>query len=245
MRDTVLELYTGNVGSGKTYSAVVRMYNSLLSGCHVYTNIVLVKEAVELQAAADGYQVDFDSCYHWLTNEQIGKYPEHIKKGSDSFPVLLVIDEAHLYFNAREWAKTEKMILAFNSQTRKCHVHVICITQHPANLDKQFYRLCQFMWHHVDLAKVYFPVLRFQLGIPVTQSVCIDAQNTKVRHALYNIRRKPAFFKMFESTALLVEVSVKETITGIKPKPLPWRQVWIARFYQLGFPKPFTNWLFT
>lgn len=244
MSDAIIESYTGNVGSGKTYHAVLRAYRHLLMGGHVYGNVRLNKVAIELAAAADGYSIDYDAQVHWLENAQISKYPRHITAGDSDLSVLLLIDEAHLYFNARDYKETSKEILIMNTQTRKIRVDIICITQHIDNIDAQFRRLFQFDWFHVDLAKVYFPVLRFQLKIPVTQRVCFDAQNRKIRHGVWHEVRSSRYFAMYESTALLVDVAVGKSIGRIPPKKLPWRNVWRAKVRVWGMSERAANWLF-
>lgn len=241
--DAILESYTGNVGSGKTYHAVMFAYAHLLNGGHVYGNVRLNKEAIDLAAAADGYEVDFDKQVHHLENAQIAKYPRHITSGDADLNVLLLVDEAHLYFNARAWKETSEEILIMNTQTRKVRVHIICITQHIDNMDSQFRRLFQFDWFHVDLAKVYFPVLRFKLGIPVTQRVCFDAQNRKVRHGVWHEVRMGKYFRMYESTALLVDVAVGKSLGRIIPKKLHWKKVWRARLCMLGMKQKHADWL--
>lgn len=56
---------------------------------------------------------------------------------------LYVIDEAHLLFNSREWAKNGNKAIWYLSQHRKMGDDVIAVTQFPDNLDKQFRVLAQ------------------------------------------------------------------------------------------------------
>jgi hypothetical protein len=57
--------------------------------------------------------------------------------------VLYMLDELHLFFNAREWAKTGKGALYYLSQHRKCGDDVIWVTQFIENVDKQFRSVTQ------------------------------------------------------------------------------------------------------
>lgn len=57
--------------------------------------------------------------------------------------VCYLIDELHLFFNAREWAKTGKAALFYLSQHRKAGDDVIWITQFVENVDKQFRSVTQ------------------------------------------------------------------------------------------------------
>jgi len=57
--------------------------------------------------------------------------------------VLYIIDELHIYFNARAWMATGKDALFYLSQHRKFGDDVICITQSINNVDKQFRSVAQ------------------------------------------------------------------------------------------------------
>jgi len=56
---------------------------------------------------------------------------------------FIVLDELHLFFNAREWMNTGTECLHYLSQHRKLGDDVICITQHTGNVDKQFRSVAQ------------------------------------------------------------------------------------------------------
>lgn len=57
--------------------------------------------------------------------------------------VVYFLDEFHLFFNAREWAKTGKSALWYASQHRKLGDDVYWVTQYLDNVDKQFRVLTQ------------------------------------------------------------------------------------------------------
>lgn len=59
------------------------------------------------------------------------------------WPVLYILDEFHLYFNAREWAKVGKEALWYASQHRHFGDDVYWISQYYGNVDKQFRVLVQ------------------------------------------------------------------------------------------------------
>jgi len=56
---------------------------------------------------------------------------------------FIVLDELHLFFNAREWMNTGTECLHYLSQHRKLGDDLICITQHVGNVDKQFRSVAQ------------------------------------------------------------------------------------------------------
>jgi hypothetical protein len=61
--------------------------------------------------------------------------------------VLVVLDEAQLFYGSRDWAATaatSKRLLSFMTQSRKAGVDVIWITQDGGNVDKQFRVLAEW-----------------------------------------------------------------------------------------------------
>lgn len=63
--------------------------------------------------------------------------------GVDRYPVLYIIDEAHLFYNSREWASLGGIMIHAASQHRHLGDDWVMITQHPKNLDSQLIRLLQ------------------------------------------------------------------------------------------------------
>jgi|SRR5579884_667601 len=70
--------------------------------------------------------------------------------------VCYILDELHLFFNAREWAKTGKAAIYYLSQHRKAGDDVIWITQHIENVDKQFRSLTQDFTYVRNFSKEKF-----------------------------------------------------------------------------------------
>lgn len=67
--------------------------------------------------------------------------------------VLYVLDEIHIYFNARAWAETGKGVLFYLSQHAKLGDDVIWITQAIGNVDKQFRSVTQDFTYIANLGK--------------------------------------------------------------------------------------------
>jgi len=151
----MIEIFEGRIGGGKTYTAVERIAERLAVGGTVYTNIETNWQGMTRLVA---YRF---GCY--CEQDQLLKLPddvygwhESIKWGTIDSQVLVIIDEAHLWYNARDWAKTQsghKEMLRFLTQSRKANVDVIFITQAISNLDKQFRALAQFVWSLRDLGR--------------------------------------------------------------------------------------------
>jgi len=65
------------------------------------------------------------------------------KRFDDAVGTFFVLDEVHLYFNARKWAETGEEAIRYLSQHRHFSDDVILVTQHADNVDMQFRRLVE------------------------------------------------------------------------------------------------------
>jgi len=200
----MIEIYEGRLGGGKTYSAVVRMVDHLRKGGTVCTNVALKWESVSRYVADNyGVVVELEQLIV-LTDEQIAVFHRHTPSGDASLNVLVVIDEAHLVFNARDWANTSRETLAFLTQSRKVKTDVIFISQSALNIDKQFGRLVQFIWRFRDLEKWRIPGLG--IGWPLKQILCCqfdyDGKTILQRNFIAKDKR---VFTLYDTNSLLRE----------------------------------------
>jgi len=156
----MIEIFEGKIGGGKTYSAVARCLEHFAKGGIVYTNIEMYSDRVAAYIAAK-YRLVWDpEQYNYFDFERVNEFQEHIKWGVlGSLPVLCIIDEGHLNFNARDYATTSRNLIEFLTQSRKAGVDVIFITQNSATLDKQFRLQAQHFWVFRDLSKMKTPLL--------------------------------------------------------------------------------------
>ncbi|KAF0178698.1 MAG: Zonular occludens toxin (Zot) [Limisphaerales bacterium] len=80
--------------------------------------------------------------------------PDGIERDNgELLPVFYVIDEAHLHFGARDWAKTGKPAMWYLSQHRHFGDNVVFVTQSWKNVDGAFRRLAQEFTTCVNLSK--------------------------------------------------------------------------------------------
>lgn len=128
--------YEGTPGSGKSYDAVRKVLDNLKLGRTVYSNIdglddPLKREFIKLYTGLDDYELGTKLiCFH--AREVYNLYPT-VKNGS-----MLVIDEAHKWFNARNWQKPENTSFAdFCSEHRHFGLDILLITQDLAKVDSQ------------------------------------------------------------------------------------------------------------
>lgn len=162
----MIEIFQGRIGGGKTYNAVLRAAAHCKRGGHVYTNVDILRPGFEdLCRERFGFHVSFDQQIHELTADQIPKVHKHIA-GGEGIPTLVIIDEAQLFYNSRDWAKADKGMLTLLTQSRKVGVDFIWITQSAGNIDKQFRVLSQYLWGYKDLR-------RFWSWSPIDAILCL------------------------------------------------------------------------
>lgn len=223
--DTYIEFFTGSLGGGKTYNAVIRILNHLATGGHVFTNVELRKEGCEVYLrSVYGVEVNLDEQIHYLDHEQMQHFPRFIAKGNE-IPVLVVADEAHLLWGNLEWATVGKEVLTFLTLARKCRVHLLLITQHPDNVAKQFRRLVQFFWSFRDIRKLRIPLLRLSLSfLPLLHAVCIDAYSKQpVRKDTITLDKR--IFDCYNTAQLVMPLELSIQAAG-KVKKLSWDERW-------------------
>lgn len=186
----MIEVYQGELGNGKTLSAVSRIVAYLASGGTVYTNIHLYwdrpktgkhvfdnvaskgQEKVARHSVkslvAERYGVKLqDVQYRELVRDEILRFYKIAPPGTADCPVLVVIDETHLELNARDWSETPKAFLEFLNQSRKEFTDLVFLSPKLENIDKQVRRLMQYVWSFRDLKKHFrFEVLGIGYPFP-------------------------------------------------------------------------------
>lgn len=163
-----IEVYEGVLGGGKSYHAVKHALEYLAHGGRVYTNIALVESACKKWCASRyGVELDWVNQYRFLSGSDMANLHKIVVGGTSDSPTLCILDEIHLYHNARDWAQASRGLLQWLTQSRKLHVDIICITQHRNNLDKQWVRLVYRYWRFRDLRKFRLP--KIGLKIPFFQ----------------------------------------------------------------------------
>lgn len=174
MADGCIEIISGTLGGGKTLFAVERGVNHLSLGGYWATNIELHVDKIRDYLAHKGLEFDQDRLI--LLQGDLSSFHEQIPRGSASMLVMVTIDEAHLTFNARDFAKVNRDLLNFNTLVRKLDIHLDYITQHPDNLDKQMRRMSATTWMCRNLShyKIWgiFPCpfpLKFRVPVDTTR----------------------------------------------------------------------------
>lgn len=136
-----VEIVSGTLGGGKSLYAVETLYGHLQKGGYVYTNIEINVDAVADRLLKSGYVFDPKRLVK-LSSVSLRGFHTEIARGIGSMCVMVVLDEAHLEWNARDYQKarkdeTTKEMLNFVTLVRKLDIHLVFITQDSADIDKQ------------------------------------------------------------------------------------------------------------
>ena len=135
--------YTGTPGSGKSFHAVKDIWERVKYGHNVITNIPMQFPVKHL---FKGKNVSHETFYTFretweITPQYLMEYSEALRaaRGWQRVPeeyIYLVIDEAQLIFNCRNWNdKDRKLWIQFFTLHRKLGYHIILITQMQKTYD--------------------------------------------------------------------------------------------------------------
>jgi len=145
----MIEIYTGKPGAGKSYGACVRALSELEFGERdIVTNVELHLSEINAYFQRKGRKfVDVFSRVRLITREQAaefwrfrGRFSVLPRPGVEAVTVLsdlvgnqpgvlYLIDEAHVLFDARRWAKSAEALTFYNSQHRKLGDDCVFVTQ--------------------------------------------------------------------------------------------------------------------
>lgn len=177
-----LYIFDGIPGAGKTYSSMnLRILPHLAAGGVVVTNVEVVPDGVgEWILQRTGRKWD-PSRLRTLTEEQCPNFFRYLPKGTKECPVLVVLDEVHLWFNAKDWSKNDascRQTFELATQHRKFNLDIILISQHLSNIDGQFLKLVAGLSRFRDLSKTpIVPWLPF-LTIPFVRFLALHYDKT-------------------------------------------------------------------
>lgn len=207
----MIEIIDGTVGNGKTMLAATLIAARLARGCHVYTNIEILWEGMEKLVRTWHRRVPKRSQLHILEMGESCDFHKHVVGGATPFSAsLAVLDEVHLWFNARDWQKTSRGLLDFLSQSRKVRLDVMFISQSKKNIDSQFLRQAAFGWECRNMSEVRI------MGMPYPFKEIL-AIRFDLRERLVNARKRipicPLVWNSYNTEAILspLEISSKES----------------------------------
>ena len=139
-----IELVTGTLGGGKTAFAVERMFEHLCRGGWAFTNIEVYPDKIAERMAARGLKFAPERLV--MLQGDARTFHQQVKRGTAEMCVMLVIDEAGLEMNARDYRETDKTQLAFNTMARKLDIHLVYISQDATDVDKMVRKKSDTVW---------------------------------------------------------------------------------------------------
>lgn len=222
----MIEIFEGRLGGGKTYSAVERILLALSRGQTVYSNIKLYHGNIALYLEAV-YGVELQpGQLNTLTYEEIPTFHKFCKWGTPDCPTLLVVDEVHIWFNARDWANAMREVLDFLTQSRKACLDIIFISQSADNIDKQFRRLIQYIWRFRDMSKFQVPALGIRWPLNQILQLGYDGQDGRTKQFQRWAFKDKKIFSCYETLSFLSPIEEQERLPKRPMKRVtPWRQM--------------------
>lgn len=144
----MIELFTGAVGSGKSYHALRRGIAKVNA---FRRNLVVANFPIfpRTKREKENWIYNPEPTVEWLINFSIEKG----FRGKEGY-CLLIIDEAGIFFNSRDWqikGQERKEWIKFFSQTRKFGYDVIMVAQDERMIDRQIRSMAEFRVKHVQL----------------------------------------------------------------------------------------------
>lgn len=128
----MIEGYIGVPGAGKTLSMTMRAYKERRWYDEIVTNYTL-------HFAEDKVR-HFRSAQELLDISMAALYARDGKKR------LLLLDEVHLLFDARNWNKVPLQFLQFLAQPRKASVDMLYTAQHESQVEKRLRIVTNYLW---------------------------------------------------------------------------------------------------
>lgn len=207
----MIYIYTGAVGSGKSYNAIRQIVQKLSA----WKNNSVVANFPITSCKNKKIWEKQKERFIYLPNEEITpkkmvelaiekKFIGH--EGS----CLLIIDEAGLFFNARDWqqSKDRHTWIKFFSQSRKLGYDLILIAQDLRMIDRQIRSMCDFEVLHKALNKYsFFQLLPVKVFCAVTYWI-----NTRFEGSpeFFILRKKVA--KRYDTMKMFDEISGIEIV---------------------------------
>lgn len=144
----MIEIYTGYPGTGKSLHVAARVRRTARRGYPVISNVMY-----NVDRGRKPIYVPNDRLCPDLLEDFAGWYWQGKKVEENS--ILLVIDEAQLILNARDWQSPDRMRwLGYFSQHRKLGYAIVLVAQSREMLDKQVRALAEEYVPHICLNRM-------------------------------------------------------------------------------------------
>lgn len=157
----MISVVTGKIGGGKTLLALAHLILPHLAkgGC-VVSNVALKHDQIARYLKKKHRATLMRDQLRFYDFEAGPEFQGVIPWGIPGLPVLVVCDEAHLYYNAALASKLTAQcmkLVSFLTQSRKASVDVVFITQDDRTLWTQFRNQALFGYRCRDMRAVNLP----------------------------------------------------------------------------------------
>lgn len=208
----MLEIYTGKFGGGKSYCAIIEFVKHLSSGGFLATNITLNFDKMAIACLKKFGWVLEENQIQLLEEHEIRMFHTFVPPGVRGKPTLVAIDEAHMYFNKKDYGEQKRAFLDFVTQSRKSFTDMIFITQHEENLDTQLCRQAMYYWAFRDMQEVEFFGMKYWL--PQIRKYKYDScdLNTPINGNGKMVAKEQIYFDCYDTHELLKDFERPEPI---------------------------------
>jgi len=228
----MIEACEGSLGAGKTFYCVCRMAEQLGRGGMVFTNVDVAWDGMVELVKRRYRRVPVADQLVMIERDKVLDFDQHILWGTDEMPVLLVLDEIHLWFDQHQGKDFNKRLMAFLTQSRKADVNIIFISQDILNVAVNFRRMLIYVWRFRDMATWKLPLW----GPLITSrilGVCLDRSGKTVMERVW-MKKDALVFRAYRTKAILtgLEVPTKRAkVFKLEEVPLPsfWERTGVDR----------------
>jgi hypothetical protein len=187
---------SGRLGAGKTMYATQQIYDALIAGKEVHTNIRFVDfwayRVIKTLPVRNIVRFCFSTCgdyrvfermemlkiqelYHYHKTLKDFVTCEGVEMESVESSRLMVWDEIHLELNSRDWKAENKAVIRFFTLSRKMGFDVILISQLQGSIDKQIRELSDLSFEIKNLNR-FLKFLNFGLLVKRWQNASHRSQ---------------------------------------------------------------------
>jgi len=194
----MISIYVGPVGSGKSYHALCEglAHISVIPERYVVANF-----PIKFKRGRKGEREKRRWIYlpdEQMTVENLIKISFEKRFFGKEGHALLIVDEAGVFFNARDWqvkGKERVEWIKFFSQSRKFGYDVILVAQDLRMIDRQIRNMADFEVKHLNMNKYFwFKMLPFKMF-----AVVYYWMNTRFRGSLRFMILRPWVAKRYDT----------------------------------------------
>lgn len=207
----MISLFTGTPGSGKSLDTAymiykwINLYNDPVV-CNFQIDTTIFKKHrkggflyVPNQFLTPDFLIDYSQQY-----QEVILHGRKAKEDS----ILLVIDEAQLLFNARDWQNQNRAKwLEFFTQHRKLGYYIVLACQDCIMLDKQIRSIIEFEYQHRKLKNMGISGKLVNILKGGNTCICLKQYvPTNERISKTYIKIRPKYYMLYDTNNLFNEV---------------------------------------